>query len=193
MDDAKAALRSQLKEILKAIAADERPAAAERASHAVFALPEYRAARRVMLFVSLRSELDTRAIALEAWSAGKHVTVPRAHMEDRSMEAVVIRSFEQDMAKTKIGVLEPIGTECLAPRELDFVLVPGLGFGEHGERIGRGAGFYDRFLASLPPTTVTCGYAFEQQVIDPCKFLTKNLLFVNRKDAKTQSPVWVYK
>ena len=62
-------------------------------------------------------------------------------------------------------MLEPIGTECLAPRELDFVLVPGLGFGEHGERIGRGAGFYDRFLASLPPTTVTCGYAFEQQVI----------------------------
>jgi 5-formyltetrahydrofolate cyclo-ligase len=116
------------------------------------------------MFVSLPSELDTRAIAVDAWAGGKRVTVPRAHMEDRSMEAVLIRSFEQDMQHTKIGVFEPIARECLSPSELDFVLVPGLGFGESGERIGRGAGFYDRFLARLPANAVTCGYGLEQQV-----------------------------
>jgi len=166
MIEEKAQLRARLRQLLKEIPAEWRALAARRATARVLELSEFQRARTVMLFVSLPSELDTSAIAHAAWEAGKQVAVPRAHMEDRSMEAVLIRSFEQDMARTKIGVLEPISTETIDPARLDFVLVPGLGFGESGQRIGRGAGFYDRFLARLQPQVITCGYAFEQQVIE---------------------------
>ena len=165
MEDEKTAIRVLLKQLLKGVTADERQEASQRASSALLQTPEYQRAKTVMLFVSLPSELDTRAILLDAWSAGKRVAVPRAHMETRSMEAVVIRSLEHDMQRSKIGVLEPIGQECAAPAELDLVLVPGLGFGEAGERIGRGAGFYDLFLAQSALRAVTCGYVMERQVI----------------------------
>ena len=119
-----------------------------------------------MLFVSLASEIDTTPVAADAWNAARRVAVPRAHMEDRSMEAVLVSDFARDMRKTRIGVLEPSGDTCLVPEEIDLVMVPGLGFGPAGQRIGRGAGFYDRFLANPRLRAITCGYGFEAQVCD---------------------------
>jgi 5-formyltetrahydrofolate cyclo-ligase len=50
-------------------------------------------------------------------------------------------------------------------REIDFVIVPGLGFTKRGYRIGRGMGFYDRFLAQTDFMGVSCGLAFEEQIV----------------------------
>ena len=48
---------------------------------------------------------------------------------------------------------------------IDLVVVPGLGFTETGYRIGRGMGFYDRFLAQPEFIGVSCGLAFEEQIV----------------------------
>jgi 5-formyltetrahydrofolate cyclo-ligase len=54
----------------------------------------------------------------------------------------------------------PIPTDLI-----DLVIVPGLGFTETGYRIGRGMGFYDRFLAQSEFIGVSCGLAFEEQIV----------------------------
>lgn len=51
------------------------------------------------------------------------------------------------------------------PEELSVILVPGLAFTREGERLGRGAGFYDRFLASHPQA-LRVGVAFGDQLLD---------------------------
>lgn len=164
--DAKAALRRELRAKLKAIDLCWRDEASDRAAANIISTPEYDAARTVMLFVPIRAEISTLPIARDLWRTGRRVAVPRAHMEDRSMECIVVRNFGDDMVLTPIGVLEPKGGDCLSPDQLDLVVVPGLGFGPHGERIGRGAGFYDRFL-SLPSLRASCcGFGFEMQVVD---------------------------
>ena len=52
------------------------------------------------------------------------------------------------------------------PTLIDLVVVPGLAFDSGGNRLGRGGGFYDRFLARLRRSAVTIGLAFDLQIID---------------------------
>ena len=54
----------------------------------------------------------------------------------------------------------------VAPEDIELAIVPGLAFDALGNRLGRGGGFYDRFLAKLSPTATVVGLAFECQVFD---------------------------
>ncbi|MBQ8285168.1 MAG: 5-formyltetrahydrofolate cyclo-ligase [Thermoguttaceae bacterium] len=66
------------------------------------------------------------------------------------------------------GIWEPVpdASRLVAPDAFDVVLVPGLAFDLDGGRLGRGAGFYDRFLATLPPKTRLVGVALDEQIVD---------------------------
>ena len=50
--------------------------------------------------------------------------------------------------------------------EIDFILVPGIGFTRDGKRLGRGGGFYDKYLEKTLPQTLKIGVAFSLQIID---------------------------
>jgi 5-formyltetrahydrofolate cyclo-ligase len=65
------------------------------------------------------------------------------------------------------GIREPRLPEerIVAPAEIQLILVPGLAFTRDGHRLGRGGGFYDRYLAKLPPGTVKIGVCFEMQIV----------------------------
>jgi 5-formyltetrahydrofolate cyclo-ligase len=62
-------------------------------------------------------------------------------------------------------VREPASGNPIPIDLIDLVIVPGLGFTETGYRIGRGMGFYDRFLAQAEFMGVSCGLAFEEQIV----------------------------
>ncbi len=70
------------------------------------------------------------------------------------------------------GILEPTAAlrsdpnRAVAPSSFDVLLVPGLAFDANGGRLGRGAGFYDRFLPLLLPKTRLFGIAFDAQIVN---------------------------
>ena len=70
------------------------------------------------------------------------------------------------------GILEPKASlrqepdRIVDPEWIETVIVPGLAFDINGNRLGRGAGFYDRFLPKLPSTATIIGLAFECQVFE---------------------------
>lgn len=66
------------------------------------------------------------------------------------------------------GIWEPAPApnRLVGPAAFDVVLVPGLAFDLNGGRLGRGAGFYDRFLATLPAQTRLVGVALDEQIVD---------------------------
>ncbi len=53
----------------------------------------------------------------------------------------------------------------MTPREGDVIIVPGVAFTDRGIRLGRGAGFYDRFLAAVPSNVPKIGLAFDVQLV----------------------------
>jgi len=81
------------------------------------------------------------------------------------MLPVEISSLQTGLTTTGHGIREPETGKPVPISEIDLVLVPGLGFTANGFRIGRGMGFYDRFLAQPEFVGVSCGLAFEEQIV----------------------------
>lgn len=105
----------------------------------------YQAATCVMLYLSIGHEVDTNRLLDHALGAGKRVFVPRCHA-DGIMDAVEI--FERnDLQSGMFGILEPKADLTQAPHDaIELIIVPGMAFDREKNRLGRGAGYYDRFL-----------------------------------------------
>lgn len=137
--------------------------------------PEFAAARIVMLYLSMPHELDTSPLALRCWQQGKTVLVPKVSWEQKRMLAVEITSLNDDMTTNSLGVREPVAGKPVPVNLIDLVIVPGLGFTPDGHRIGRGMGFYDRFLAQKEFLGLSCGLAFEEQIVDEMPVLDHDM------------------
>ena len=162
--DGKPVIRRMLRDKLAAISPEQRHSLSQTACNLVTTLPEFHQAQTVMLFLSTPHEIDTAPLAIKCWQEGKTVVVPKVSWEQRRMLPVEISSLQTNMTTTG-DVREPISGKPVPVGFIDFVVVPGLGFTTAGFRIGRGMGFYDRFLAQSEFIGISCGLAFEDQVI----------------------------
>ena len=162
----KPALRRRLRDVLAGMSDADRHAKSIGACTLLATTPEFAAASTVMLYLSTAMEVDTAPLALKCWQAGKSVVVPRVSWDQRRILPVEISSLQTGLTTGGHGIREPDATSGKPiPIDLiDLVVVPGLGFSENGYRIGRGMGFYDRFLAQPDFVGVSCGLAFSDQV-----------------------------
>lgn len=162
----KPTLRKQLKQALAEMSPTLRHTKSMSAAALLTASPEFVAARVVMLYLSTPDEVDTATLALRCWQQGKLVVVPKVSWDQRRMMPVEITSLSDDqMTVTGPGIREPKEGNPIPLGMIDLVVVPGLGYTTGGHRIGRGMGFYDRFLGQRGFLGVSCGLAFEEQVV----------------------------
>src|SRR5437879_3456915 len=161
----KSLLRRQLREKLAAMPEDVRHHKSVQACTCIAGSAEWAAARVIMLYLSTPTEVDTSPLALKAWQQGKTVVVPKVSWDQRRMLPVEISSLTDQMTTSGPGVREPAGGKPVPVDFIDFVVVPGLGFDLRGYRIGRGMGFYDRFLAQGEFIGTSCGLAFDEQIV----------------------------
>jgi 5-formyltetrahydrofolate cyclo-ligase len=167
----KAAIRKQLREVVQRMSEADRHAKSVTICSLIAASPEFNAARVIMLYLSTPLEVDTAPLALRAWQAGKTVVVPKVSWDQRRMLPVEITSLHDNLTSTGNGIREPIAGRPMPVEFIDMVLVPGLGFTRNGFRIGRGMGFYDRFLAQPEFVGLSCGLAFCEQIVEALPLL----------------------
>jgi 5-formyltetrahydrofolate cyclo-ligase len=163
----KQALRQAMLAVLKAIPPDVAAEKSRRACQALIGLEEFRSARTVMIYLSMPHEVDTSPLALAAWREGKTVLAPKVLWGQRRMVPVVCRSLkDEDLTPGRFGVREPLEVDPWPLEEIQLVVAPALAFDRRGQRLGRGGGYYDRFLASSRLRAVVCGLGFTEQVVD---------------------------
>ena len=162
----KAQLRSKLQTDLLGVQPQEREAKSQLACDLLVTTEQFQGASTIMLFLSLPHEIETSEAILAAWQAEKTVAVPKVSWEQRHMIPVQINSLETGFSTNALGLRNPTTGAPVPFGDIDLVVTPGLAFDVKGNRLGRGGGYYDRFLAHDRLKAWKCGFAFAEQVID---------------------------
>ena len=117
------------------------------------ALPEYRAARAVLATLSFGTEWDTRPFAEGVLADGKTLVLPRVVKKPRSLQLYAVTDLAHDLIPGVFGIEEPDPARCrrVELAEVDFALVPAVAADREGNRLGYGAGYFDRLLAGAHP------------------------------------------
>lgn len=152
---AKKRMRVRMNAIRQMLGAERRAEIDGRIKVKTCAHPAYEQADLVFSYLSVREEVDTRAIIRDAWSKGKTVAVPRCVPGSNRMEWYRIDDFD-NLEQGDYGIEEPVAdparlVEVPGPEvEVNAVaLVPGYSFDLQGYRVGYGGGYYDVFLPAF--------------------------------------------
>ena len=152
-------LRREAAEIIRCFSPNILKVANGIISERVLSSPPYRQAASLFVYVSTDWEPDTHTLIENAWRAGKAVYVPKCYGQGR-MDAVRVFSW-QDLVPGSFGILEPVGGPSDGPfPSIDLAIVPCVCASRDGQRLGHGAGYYDRFLRAHPmPCLCLCFHA----------------------------------
>lgn len=165
--DRKKTMRTNIGARMASLDGADRHDASVRACGRIMSMDEFRHASAVMLYMPLTSELDVTPLAIRCFQLAKTVCVPRVDTERIDMRPVEVSTFDNAaMALDQLGVRTPRDAPPVMPELLDLVIVPGIAFDLAGHRLGRGKGYYDRFLRRLRRAVTTVGIAFETQIVD---------------------------
>ncbi|MBI5666179.1 MAG: 5-formyltetrahydrofolate cyclo-ligase [Nitrospirae bacterium] len=155
----------------------------------LFALEEFRQAKRLLAYVSFRSEVDTTRFLQDVINSGKKLVLPVVDSRHKALRLYEIKETSE-LEYGYMGILEPGVREDreVALSDIDLVIIPGAGFDLKGNRLGYGGGYYDKLLSGIentgirdqglgiskekltpnpqPPTPFLVALAFEEQIIE---------------------------
>lgn len=156
-------LRNELRAILSALPPASRASDSAKIRARLAAWPVWQNASSACAFCALSGEPDL----LTPWPQEISLSLPRVEGRDLSMRRV---SSPQELATGRFGILEPPAAAPEPPGGWDIILVPGVAFDRKGGRLGRGAGYYDRFL-SRHNDALQVGVCFDGQLVPevPCE------------------------
>jgi 5-formyltetrahydrofolate cyclo-ligase len=134
----------------------------------LFKAPEYQRASTVLFYASFDGEVDTSEMIKQSHNIGKKIGLPRIVDSSKTFVPTYVENLEEDIEQGPYGIRQPKdpGGKALCLENIDVVIVPGIAFDKTNNRLGRGGGYYDRFLKKLPSDIPTLGLAFDFQIVD---------------------------
>ncbi len=124
---------------------------------------EFIKAKTVMFYIAFDGEVNTDEMIREAQRLGKQVAVPVCK-KNRQINPCRLDPATRLM-RGLYCIREPRPRKPIKLKKIELVIVPGVAFDKKGNRLGRGKGYYDRFLGQLPRDTATIGLAFDFQIL----------------------------
>jgi 5-formyltetrahydrofolate cyclo-ligase len=158
----KSALRTQVRRLLGAMPPATLAAASTEIRGRVQSHPRWLSARIVALYSALPTEPDLAPLVS---TPGKTVCLPRISGDTLAFHHC---PSPAQLRPGPWALLEPDPALCTSvpAGQINLLLIPGLAFTRTGARLGRGRGFYDRFLALTDPKATKIGICFDLQLLE---------------------------
>ena len=164
-------IRNEIRSRRRALDSDLRARAAAAMAILVAGLPVYQSARTIAAYSAVDGEMDAAALLQQAHRDGKRIYMPV--LSARRPHDLQFHAWTPDvrMRENRLHIPEPetAADSGIAPRSLELVLVPLVAFDQAGNRLGMGAGYYDRtfaFLNQADSQPLLLGLAYEFQRLD---------------------------
>ena len=117
----------------------------------------FQTAQTICLYNSLPDEVDTHAL-IDELKLHKRVLLPS--IQDGE---IVLHEYtsSDSLAEGNYGIQESQGSVFTDYESIDLVVVPGMAFDTQGNRLGRGKGYYDKFLPKVNAYKIGLCFAFQ--------------------------------
>lgn len=129
-------------------------------------------AKNIAVYCDSDGEVPTRPIMELVWSLGKQLFLPL--IRDGEQMDFVLYAENDSLAEGHFGIPVPAGSDAaIHPETLDLIIAPLVAFDKEGNRLGRGGGFYDRFMQTVaanqkPVALLGLAYEFQRTETLPC-------------------------
>lgn len=133
-------------------------------------LPSFVVAKTVLIYYPTHNEVDLLPL-IKKYKREKTFLFPVVHRQ--SMDACPYEGNAK-MHRGQFNIPEPTTEPYKEP--IDLIILPGVGFDKHGNRLGQGGGYYDRFLATGHKQSVLVAVAYDFQLVEKVP--------TNRRDKK---------
>jgi 5-formyltetrahydrofolate cyclo-ligase len=165
--EAKKKLRERFLKLLTEQKEQDRLVKSRLIQKKLWARPEFIKAKTILFYASFGGEVATFEMIKEATQLNKKIALPII-VKDRKHIIPALIEHPDQLIEGLYGIKQPqfIQERVIDAIELELIVVPGLAFDQSHNRLGRGVGYYDRFLAGLPKDTPALGLAFDFQVVD---------------------------
>ena len=171
----KKAVRAEVRARLAALDGPQIEGKSQSLAERLFATSWWSDGQWVFIYIPMGGEVDTRFIVSRAYREGKQVAIPR--MEGGDLAFYFYDGRTENLLPNQFGILEPDPAwklvDPFAPTgKRLLILTPGLAFDRQGRRLGRGKGYYDRFLHGVRgahpagSTSWAVGLCFAEQLVE---------------------------
>ena len=159
----KGLLRKQILGKRDALSRKEIELRSEAIASSVLLLGSIVRAKTIASYISFGNEVETRSLLHALGQMGKKIAVPV--IENDGIDFAQFASFES-LVTGRYKIPEPKIKKKISSGEIDVFLIPAVAFDLHGQRIGFGKGYYDKYFSEHRPKGKRIGLAFELQIVD---------------------------
>jgi len=168
IQDEKNKIRQQVRELKSQIPVIQKQNNADTVFQKIESFPEFQSAKTILIYWSTPGELPTKKM-IEKWCSAKEIFLPSVQGDDIILKRY---SAQNKLKKGNAGIWEPESADSFVGK-IDLVIVPGVAFDRKKNRLGRGKGYYDRFL--LNTMALKWGVGFDCQLFNSIPFSSNDI------------------
>lgn len=131
-----------------------------------FQLQEFNNSLTILFYAAFAGEVDTFEMIKRALNLGKKICLPKIVEDKKDIIPTLVDDLKNGLENGHYGIKQTKNSKILDMKNIDMIVVPGIAFDKNNNRLGRGGGYYDRFLKRAPLDIPTIGLAFDFQIVD---------------------------